>query len=177
MRAVDAYNPAKGFLFSSYLTHHVGNAAKETLGLRGHKARPQYVRSLDEPLPGSEDLTLGDTISDPDAEAALEEVQEDWQRDQLRTCIEECFNNLSEQRVAVLRARYFENKTLRVIGEEQGITPERARQYESDGLRKLRHPQYSRMLRPFLDDHRGYGYTAWKERGFVSRVEVLAGTW
>lgn len=44
--------------------------------------------------------------------------------------------------VWVLKQRFWHNKTLREIGDEMGVTPERVRQYEAKGLRILKHPKH-----------------------------------
>jgi len=41
-------------------------------------------------------------------------------------------------------------RTLAEVGQEFGLTRERIRQIEMKGLRCLRHPVYSRVLRPYI---------------------------
>lgn len=176
LRAVKAYDPAKGLLLASYMSFHIRNVAHEALGGR-RKKPPPFIASLDEPLPGAEDesLTLGNTIPDVSAEAAFEEIQDDWQREQLQACMEDCLLQLQPEQAETIRAHYFEGKTLKAIAEKKGCTPEYVRQLESKALRSFRHPRISRQLRPFLDDHHGYGLQSFRDRGYVSLVEVLAG--
>jgi RNA polymerase primary sigma factor len=42
--------------------------------------------------------------------------------------------------------------TLEEVGQQFSVTRERIRQIEAKGLRKLKHPSRSRILRTFLDD-------------------------
>lgn len=59
----------------------------------------------------------------------------------------------------ILRLRFGldgeEPKTLEEIGKMLNLSRERIRQIEAKGLRKLRHPYYSRKLRQYLDDFDG----------------------
>lgn len=179
-RAVDAYDPDKPLLLSSYLSYHVRNAAHDALGHRGRKDNtvPSMV-SFDELLPGTDGITFADAIEDENAAAELELVQDDWLREQLRACLDDCMADMPPDQADTLRSRYFEGKTLQATADTMMTNRERVRQLESKGLRYLRKPRNSTQLRPFLyaEDCHGYGLMAFKNRGYVSRVEVLAGTY
>lgn len=180
-KAVNYFDAAKGFKFTSYLQRNIQNVVREALGFKsGRTVAPPFVQSLDEVLPGSEDesLTLGDIIPDESAQEEFEQVQDDWQQAQLNSCFDECLSELPIRHALVLKGRYHEDKTLREVADDLSISYQRVRQLESDALRKLRKPQFKDRLRPFLyhDDLQGTGLTAYKNRGFVSKVELLAGT-
>jgi RNA polymerase primary sigma factor len=118
-------------------------------------ARETY--SLDEaiaPSKGGEDFAdlnpLGYFIAD-DQESRPENLaitgnMKDMLRDALDT--------LRPRDARVLSLRYGldddKPRTLQEIGNEFGITRERARQIVNSALKKLRHPKYSRQLRDFL---------------------------
>ena len=123
LAAVKAFNPDKGYPFNSYLNRHVSNVAKETLGLRGHKTRPQNVRSLDEPIPGAEgdSIALGDTVPDPQAEEELERVERDIWNDQLHNALEGCLSALTDDQSDVIRARFYNGYTSKVMAEVTNI--------------------------------------------------------
>lgn len=62
-----------------------------------------------------------------------------------------------ERYVKILRMRYGigelpSKMTLREVGEQFSVTPERIRQIEAKTLRLLRHPLRSHKLRTFLDE-------------------------
>jgi RNA polymerase sporulation-specific sigma factor len=182
VRAVDAYDPEKGYAFNTYLELHVSNAAREALGFRdGRRTPPPHVSSLDEPLPGVEDgsLTLGDTITDESAEAAMEQVQDEWQRALLRECLEGCLSGCPVDQAEVIRARFFEGKTLQAIADQREVPRERIRQLEAKGMRQFRKWSNLKKLQPYLEaaDCHGYGLQSFRDHGYVSRVEILAGTW
>jgi RNA polymerase sigma factor (sigma-70 family) len=81
--------------------------------------------------------TVGDTIADPDAEQAYEQVLDDLE---LRGVLD-LTTRLEERERTVIRSHYGlgqETRTLAQIGAGLGLTAERARQIESAGLTKLR---------------------------------------
>lgn len=51
-----------------------------------------------------------------------------------------------------------EPKTLREVGKQFNLTPERVRQIEIRVLRSLRHPKYSRILKAYLDFDKAYHF-------------------
>lgn len=81
-------------------------------------------------------------------ESVLDEVQDE----QLKATIWSLVDSLNEQQAVTLRARYQENLTLKECGERLGVTSERARQYQENGLKELRKPSRARQLKPFLYD-------------------------
>lgn len=63
--------------------------------------------------------------------------------DKLKSTVDE---RLKGKVRSVIHGRFFENKTLQEIGDELGMTREGVRQYESKGLRILRHPETMKLL-------------------------------
>lgn len=61
---------------------------------------------------------------------------------------------LKPQEETIIRERFGLDSghalTLRAVGEKHGVTPERIRQIEAKGLRKLRHPARSKHLKDFV---------------------------
>lgn len=74
-------------------------------------------------------------------------------RERLGVVMERAISTLDERKQRILRARFFENKTLEKIGEEFGISKEYARAIEARALRELRHPTKSGVMRQFLDSY------------------------
>jgi RNA polymerase primary sigma factor len=119
-------------------------------GLTRHKverlqATERVPRAIDEPLAaGSESSeTLGETIADPAAEQAYQQVLDELEIGYLRDLTDE----LDERERAVVRAHYGLGepaKTLGEIGSALGLTAERARQIETAALGKLR----AKLARP-----------------------------
>lgn len=112
------------------------------------------IGSLDVPVGEESDGTLYDLIPSgmDDKEDVLNKVANEELAEVLWGMIEE----LPGQQSEVLKMRFKENMKLREIGAVSGFSTDRARQIESKGLRALRNPKRSRILREFLDDERIY---------------------
>ena len=57
-----------------------------------------------------------------------------------------CVSTLTDREQYVIHQRYFEQKTLKEVGQLIGTQQERARQIEAKALRKLRHPRTGYLL-------------------------------
>ena len=112
------------------------------------------IGSLDVPVGEESDGTLYDLIPSgmDDKEEVLNKVANEELAEVLWGMVEE----LPGQQSEVLKMRFKENMKLREIGAVYGFSIDRARQIESKGLRTLRNPKRSRILREFLDDERIY---------------------
>ena len=112
------------------------------------------IGSLDVSVGEESDGTLYDLIPSgmDDKEEVLDKVANEELAEVLWGMVEE----LPGQQSEVLKMRFKENMKLREIGAVSGFSADRARQIESKGLRALRNPKRSRILREFLDDERIY---------------------
>jgi RNA polymerase primary sigma factor len=104
--------------------------------LRATERRPQ---GMEEQLGGDGEAptTVGETIADPVAEEAYEQVLDDLESRALR----DLTDDLDERERLVVRAHYGLGEpaqTLTQIGAGLGLTAERARQIEAGALNKLR---------------------------------------
>jgi RNA polymerase primary sigma factor len=106
--------------------------------LESLQATERAPRAMEERLNGGEaPATVGDTIVDPAAEQAYQEVLDEFELGYLRDLTE----GLDERERAVIRAHYGlgeRAQTLSEIGDGLGLTAERARQIEVAALSKLR---------------------------------------
>jgi RNA polymerase sigma factor (sigma-70 family) len=95
-------------------------------------------RALEEPVGSFESTgTLADLIEDPQAESEYAKVLERIEIDQVRALTE----GLGERERAILAAHYGLGRpaqTLREIGDDLGVSPERVRQLEERALAQLR---------------------------------------
>jgi RNA polymerase sigma factor (sigma-70 family) len=103
------------------------------------EAAERAPRSLQEPLTDADGAaaTVGDTIVDPTAERAYQQVLDAFEIRDVRDLAEE----LDERERLVIRAHYGlgqDAQTLGEIGAHLGLTAERARQIEAGALSKLR---------------------------------------
>jgi len=107
--------------------------------------------SLEKPVGDEGESELGDFIEDEASADPLEEASLELLRDD----VEDVLQGLSAREQRVLELRYglrgHRAYTLKEVGKIFGLTRERVRQIEKEALRKLRHPQRSRMLKAYLN--------------------------
>ncbi len=107
--------------------------------------------SLETPIGDDEDSHLGDFIEDKTVLAPHEAaIKKD-----LAEQIEKALATLTEREQKVLRMRFGIGEkydhTLEEVGQDFNVTRERIRQIEAKALRKLKHPNRSKILKTFLD--------------------------
>ncbi len=109
------------------------------------------VFSLDAPLSDEEENSLGDIIEDPHATGPAEQTERQVLRDEVRKVLSNL--TLRERQVIELRFGLLDDHdhTLEEVGKKLKVTRERVRQIEERAIRKLRHPQSSRVLKDYLD--------------------------
>ncbi|AXV07752.1 RNA polymerase sigma factor RpoD [Euzebya pacifica] len=112
----------------------------------------QETVSLETPVGGEDDASLGDFIEDDRAVVPLDAASFHLMQDQIRGVLHTL--NDREQRVIALRFGLDggQARTLEEVGDEFGVTRERIRQIEAKTLAKLRHPSRSDQLRDYLRD-------------------------
>jgi RNA polymerase primary sigma factor len=118
------------------LSDATGFTLEQLESLQATERRP---RGMEEPLStdGEATATVGETIVDPVAEQAYEQVLDDLEMRVLR----DLTDGLEERERLVVRAHYGLGEpaqTLTQIGAGLGLTAERARQIEAGALNKLR---------------------------------------
>lgn len=191
--AAQTYAPAQG-AFTTWLTAAMQRQIQRTI-TNGHartvidedgkrhtiSADPlNHCTSLDLPLDDEDggSVTLGELQEDPAAAAELEAVDDALFQDQLCAALEEALAKLSDREADVLRRRYYQQQTLREVGEAYNVTWSRAQQVEKSAMRKLRrNPKLCRFHDEIIQHHayRGTGFAAWKRCGSVEEhiVEYL----
>ena len=98
----------------------------------------QYAISLETPLEDSnEELTVADTVPDPAAELAFDEVSEADMAQRLHGALENALATLPQEQADALRTKYYEERPADAMACQKG-------------LRALRHPNISKELRGFL---------------------------
>lgn len=71
------------------------------------------------------------------------------EQSELRRIVQESLGTLKSSYRNILQKRFFEDKTLREVAEELGVTSDNIRQKEGRALRDLRHPKIAKYLKPF----------------------------
>ena len=111
----------------------------------------EKVFSLDAPLSEEEENTLGDVIEDVRERGPMELTDQLLLREEIRKVLGQL--TLRERQVIELRFGLVDDHdhTLEEVGKKLKVTRERVRQIEERAIRKLRHPQASRILKEYLD--------------------------
>jgi len=112
----------------------------------------QLPLSLETPTSEEEDSVLGDFIEDEEAEAPAEAASEALMFKGLREALE----TLPPRESVVLQLRYglVDGKvyTLEEVGQKLGVTRERARQIEAQGMRRFQNPEIRGKLVDFVKE-------------------------
>ena len=111
----------------------------------------EKVFSLDAPLSEEEENTLGDIIEDMHERGPMELTDRALLHEEIRKVLGQL--TLRERQVIELRFGLVDDHdhTLEEVGKKLKVTRERVRQIEERAIRKLRHPQASRILKDYLD--------------------------
>jgi RNA polymerase primary sigma factor len=111
----------------------------------------EKVFSLDAPLSEEEENTLGDIIEDNHDRGPMEATDLQLLREEIRKALGAL--TLRERQVIELRFGLVDDHdcTLEEVGRKLKVTRERVRQIEERAIRKLRHPQASRVLKDYLN--------------------------
>lgn len=111
----------------------------------------EKVFSLDAPLSEEEENTLGDIIEDTRDRGPNEITDQQLLREEIRKVL----GQLTQRERQVIELRFGlvddHDHTLEEVGKKLKVTRERVRQIEERAIRKLRHPQASKLLKDYLD--------------------------
>ena len=120
LEAVEAFNPAKGWKFTTWLNYPLQNHVNAVLGTRNGQAKHiplNECSSLDEPISQeSDDMTLGDSVEDQTALDAFQDAENRAYNSQLHDTLEVCLSFLEKPMERAVRGQYYENKSLKEVG-------------------------------------------------------------
>ncbi len=184
-KAVEAFDPESGYLFSTYLTRPVMNALRAALGIRSSRELPPVPLSLNEPLGEMEDGdTRGSLVPDSGAERAFEDAKTRIWNERLHDALEQCLATLEGQQAEAIRGTYYEGLTAEETGKRLNVSASKATRLKRSGQRKLRQGKNLRRLREFREEinagiYHGTGWNIWRYSGnsveerAVMRLEEL----
>lgn len=156
VEAVRSYDPMSGYPFIAYLRTTLKTAFSEAGGYRSSRQfhDPLHTAaSLDVPIGDDDDS--GDFVDFiPDDRDDYEDADERIYHEQLHDCLDDALATLSEKQSSTIRRRYYDGMTLREVGHEDGVSIERVRQREKDGLRTLKRQKNKNGLAQFIEEHR-----------------------
>lgn len=173
--AVEAYDPAKGLKFATYLNHSVKRAVRGMLQMdrrKGEDYAPVPL-SLNAPITAEEISEIVDTLEDEAALQPFEDVEAVLYRQKLHSTLEVCMaEKLDERQAELLRKRYYHEKTQPQLSEEMGISVNRVRELQNKALVKL---AMDKRLREYREDiitrHAYNGGPNWFKNHMASSVE------
>ena len=176
LRAVDVYDPETGFAFSSFLKYPIKNIVNQALGLRTEKGRNDPLTnasSFDAPIGDDDDETFLRYLAvknDPIGEAT-----DRLYREKLREDLERSLAELPEREESLIRAVYYEGKTLEQASERIGCSCKYAWELEQEALETLRMKEALQAYREEIITRHAYhgGFQRWKDTR-VSSVEEAA---
>ena len=110
----------------------------------------EKIYSLDAPLSDEDENTMGDIVPDDRTPSPSDAIERELLRQEVRRMLTGL--NPRERQVIELRFGLVDDHdyTLEEVGKRLKVTRERVRQIEDRAIRKLRHPQMSRVLREYL---------------------------
>lgn len=176
VEAVDTFDLGAGRSFVSWLSVHLKTAFAEAAGYRStRRDMLDYAGDLDVELPDMDGVTVADTVSDPNAAMAFEDMEDKVWREQLHAVIEDAFGSIPEERADILRRRFYQKQTLAQIAAETDSSVEKIRLKENRALQAMRNPRILRELEQFIEEQTPYyhqtGLSAFLRDG--SQVERL----
>ncbi len=127
----------------------------QALGITAERVRELHtwaerIYSLDAPISDEEETSIGDIVPDDSAPSPSEALE----RETLRLEVRRVLTGLNPREREVIELRFGlvddHDYTLEEVGRKLKVTRERVRQIEERAIRKLRHPQMSRVLREYL---------------------------
>lgn len=163
--AVQGFDPLQGS-FITLMGYGVRRACRRALGLDGRERKEHYTTtSLDAPIPGTEDITLADTIPDPASADAFEQTE-------LRQDIENALHRLPDDMESIIRLHDLEGLGLEEASAKAGHATNTGRKLRRKGFYKLRQ---DRSIREYGNavQLRYKGFRAWST-DWMSTVEEEA---
>lgn len=184
LKMVEAYNPEKGYKFTSYAMFHLQKYFQyDVLHYNSQTKRTtdtlNLAISIEQPIKSgeAEDITLADTIQDDNSALAFESINNSVFNQELSVVlIQAVKQHLNNQQQKVIINRYFHSKTVRETADLLGVSPQRISTVEYQALRMLR--WHKKDFISFIDyeiplnEYQFTGYNSFRER-MGSSEEIL----
>jgi len=132
IQAVQTYDESKG-AFSTWAGIYIKMEIRKVLGLSRRDQRADHgAASLDEMLPGAEDITLLDTLEAP------EDIVGEYDQDEFVQGIRGIVDTLAEPERELVQLHDLQGVGLSAAGRTCGLTPSAANHIHSKAMRNLR---------------------------------------
>lgn len=165
----DEYDSSKQYTYATALKYALSKQLRGALG-KSSDTLNRIVSSLDELVTDEEDgRTVADLIADENSSAPFEDLEDSSEQKNMHNALTTAIQQLPEKEQEVINKYYFDNRTYKSIGDEAGLSIERIRTINSNGLRHLRNPKILKRLREDL------GYSSYRlYSGKRDTVEYIA---
>lgn len=124
---------------------------REKLHMIQESARLGRVGSMSEPIGDADGLTLEEAISS--GEDLEEDAVERIDRQEMSRHLWAAVDGLPADQSEIVRKRYWEEKTLKEIGQSMGMSESRVRGTENRAMRTLRLPENCEKLRGYYEEY------------------------
>ena len=154
---VRKYDPDKGAFSTMFLwdiRHHFYDALGRTRRQRSDPLNNSISLDAELDPDDPESDSLFDTISDGCDYAG--NVEHKLYLQQLHNELERVLSTIPDHEADVIRALFYDSKTLKAIAEKKSMSIENVRQLEAKGFRQLRKPQNKRALEQYLDSYTNF---------------------
>lgn len=158
-RRIQEYRKSQQLFIQKYAREATDMEMRRFLGLSRKEyeslkngLRMANVISLDAPLASDEDgeSSMMDIIP---ASCSLEDaILDKVQNEELKAVLWPMVDSLPDDQAELIRKQYNDKMSLNGAAASIGVTPSKARTITYKGLRTLRHPRYTKQLRPFLPE-------------------------
>ncbi|SET38625.1 RNA polymerase sporulation-specific sigma factor [Natronincola peptidivorans] len=132
MKAIEKYDPARGGSFSSYAVWYIRSSITRNMFLFTDDT------SLDAPMPGTEDLTLQDTLHDRTAKTLEEDVEENLLAEQLRKEMKKRLNPEEYEVITMFFGFYGKVYSVKQIAEKINCNRSQVNTIKNRAVRKMR---------------------------------------
>ena len=151
-RAVKQYDPDRSDGFICLFMLCLKTAFAEATGYRSARQQNDPLHnaySFDEIVPGAEDTTLGDLISDgKDYEAEV--IERIWERER-HDALEKALNALPDAEELALRLQYYEDLDITQSAEFMSLRPTEVTALRRKALAHIRRPEITKTLEQYVD--------------------------
>jgi RNA polymerase sigma factor (sigma-70 family) len=142
VKAVEAYDPQKGFTLLTFVNYPLRNLFYSLLGTRGRKhVNPlNDCSSLNETVRGAEGETEQiDLLEDPESGAGFERLGDAEENRETRKDLERAIEkHLTSRQAEVISRHFFDGVPYSAIAEEKGVTRSAIDKSGREGLKALR---------------------------------------
>lgn len=162
IQAVQTYDESKG-MFSTWAGIYIKMEMRKVLGLSRRDQRSDHgAASLDEMLPGAEDITLLDTLEAPD------NIEGEYDQDELVNGVRGIVDTLEGSERELVQLHDLQGIGLSAAGRACGLTTSSANRIHSKAMRNLsRNPR----LRALAKAHHLDQVTSWYQHVGIERYK------